>query len=123
MGGMAISRSAHPRPGPHRVPAAPGSSTGWYPVARSAEVGTTPVPVGAAGRAYVVVRLRPGAEVTALSARCPHRLVPLATATVVDGRVRCPRPGWQVNAQGRCVAVPSLRGGGTPPPRAHPSVP
>ncbi|WP_324275366.1 hypothetical protein [Blastococcus brunescens] len=34
-------------------------------MARSAEIGTTPVPVGAAGRAFVVVRLRPGGEISA----------------------------------------------------------
>ncbi|CCH85694.1 Rieske (2Fe-2S) iron-sulphur domain Ferredoxin [Modestobacter italicus] len=112
-----------PRSSAPRVLAEAGSSTGWYPVARSAEVRTTPVPVGAAGRAYVVVRLRPGAEVTALSARCPHRLVPLATATVVDGRLECPHHGWQFNAEGRCVEIPSLGPDGTPPPRADLSAP
>jgi nitrite reductase/ring-hydroxylating ferredoxin subunit len=117
---MATSRPGSTAP---RVLGRPGSSTGWYPVARSTEVRTTPVPVGAAGRAYVVVRLRPGAEVTALSARCPHRLVPLATATVVEGRLRCPSHGWQFNAEGRCVVIPSLGADGTPPPRADLSVP
>jgi phenylpropionate dioxygenase-like ring-hydroxylating dioxygenase large terminal subunit len=119
---MAFSRTTSARTGPHRVPGEPGA-TGWYPVARSDEVGTTPVPVGAAGQAYVVVRLRPGAEVTALSARCPHRLVPLATATIVDGRLQCPYHGWQFNAEGRCVEIPSLGADGTPPPRADLSAP
>ena len=59
------------------------TSTGWYPVARASEVGTTPLPVGAGGRAYVLVRLRPGGEVSAFRARCPHRRVPPAAATVV----------------------------------------
>jgi phenylpropionate dioxygenase-like ring-hydroxylating dioxygenase large terminal subunit len=95
-----------------------GAATGWYPVARTTDVGTTPLQVGAGGRAYVVVRLRPGAEVTALSARCPHRLVPLAAGTVVDGRLQCPYHGWQFNAEGRCVEIPSLGADGTPPPRA-----
>lgn len=99
------------------------TGNGWYPVARSADVGTTPVPVGAAGAAYVVVRLRPGAEVTAVSARCPHRLVPLATASVVDGRLRCGDHGWQFNAEGRCVGIPSLGPDGTPPPRADLATP
>jgi phenylpropionate dioxygenase-like ring-hydroxylating dioxygenase large terminal subunit len=120
---MAISWSASPRTGPHRSPGQAGTSTGWYRVARSDEVGTTPVPVGAAGEAYVVVRMRPGAEVTALSARCPHRLVPLATATVVDGRLQCPYHGWQFNAEGRCVEIPSLGDDGSPPPRADLSAP
>ncbi|TFV74999.1 (2Fe-2S)-binding protein [Blastococcus sp. CT_GayMR19] len=98
-------------------------STGWYPVARAAEVGTTPVPVGAGGRAYVVVRLRPGAEVTAFPARCPHRLVPLAAGSVVDGRLQCGYHGWRFDAEGRCVGIPSLGDAGTPPPRADLSVP
>ena len=97
--------------------------TGWYPVARSAEVGTTPLPVGAGGRAWVVVRLRPGAEVTALPARCPHRLVPLAHATVVEGRVRCSYHGWRYDSEGRCVEIPSLGPAGTPPPRADLTAP
>jgi phenylpropionate dioxygenase-like ring-hydroxylating dioxygenase large terminal subunit len=99
------------------------TSTGWYPVARSAEVGTTPVPVGAGGRAFVVVRLRPGGEVSAFPARCPHRLVPLAAATVTDGRLQCPYHGWRFDAEGRCVDIPSLGSDGTPPPRADLPVP
>ena len=109
---MALLRTATPRSAP------PGSATGWYPVVRSAEVGTTPLPVGAGGRSYVVVRLRPGAEVTALSARCPHRLVPMAAATVVEGKLQCPYHGWQFNAEGRCVGIPSLGPDGVAPPRA-----
>ncbi|HEX2075320.1 MAG TPA: Rieske (2Fe-2S) protein [Geodermatophilus sp.] len=99
------------------------TSTGWFPVARAAEVGTTPVPVGADGRAYVVLRLRPGGEVSAFPARCPHRLVPLAAGTVVEGRLQCPYHGWRFDAEGRCVAIPSLGPDGTPPPRADLPVP
>jgi phenylpropionate dioxygenase-like ring-hydroxylating dioxygenase large terminal subunit len=99
--------------------AAPTSrSTGWHPVARSADVGTTPVPVGADGRPFVVVRLRPNGEVVAFPARCPHRLVPLAVATVTDGRLQCPYHGWRFDAEGRCVDIPSLGADGSPPPRA-----
>ncbi|WP_346621060.1 Rieske 2Fe-2S domain-containing protein [Blastococcus montanus] len=94
------------------------SPTGWFPVAPAAQVGTTPVPVGADGRAYVIVRLRPGGEVTAFPARCPHRAVPLAAATVVDGRLECARHGWRFDADGRCTTAPSLGPAGTPPPRA-----
>jgi phenylpropionate dioxygenase-like ring-hydroxylating dioxygenase large terminal subunit len=115
---MALSRTVAPRMTPQ-----PPSATGWYPVARDAEVGTTPLQVGAGGRAYVVLRLRPGAEVTALSARCPHRLVPLAAGTVVDGRLQCPYHGWQFNAEGRCVQIPSLGADGAPPPRADLAAP
>jgi phenylpropionate dioxygenase-like ring-hydroxylating dioxygenase large terminal subunit len=100
-----------------------GTTTGWYPVARAAEVGTRPLPVGAGGRAYVLVRLRPGAEVSAFPARCPHRLVPLSAATVVDGRLTCPYHGWQYDGEGRCVSLPSLGPDGTAPPRADLPVP
>jgi phenylpropionate dioxygenase-like ring-hydroxylating dioxygenase large terminal subunit len=99
------------------------TSTGWYPVARAAEVGTTPVPVGAGGRAFVVVRLQPGGEVSAFPARCPHRLVPLATATVTEGRLQCPAHGWRFDGEGRCADVPSLGPTGTPPPRADLATP
>ena len=93
-------------------------ATGWFPVARAAEVGTTPVPVSAGGQAYVVVRLRPGGEVSAFPARCPHRLVPLAAGAVVDGRLACPAHGWRFDGEGRCVDIPSLGEHGAPPPRA-----
>src|SRR5690348_15552041 len=98
-------------------------STGWFPVARAAEVGTTPVPVGAGGESFVVVRLRPGDDVSAFPARCPHRLVPLAAATVVEGTLQCPYHGWRFNSDGRCAEIPSLGNHGTPPPRADLSVP
>src|SRR3712207_6880688 len=100
-----------------------GTATGWYPVAHAAEVGTEPLPVGAGGRAYVLVRLRPGAEVSAFPARCLHRLVPLSAATVVDGRLICPHHGWQYDGEGRCVSLPSLGPDGTAPPRADLPVP
>ena len=93
-------------------------ATDWYPVARTAEVGTTPVPVAAGGRSYVIVRLRPGGEISAFPARCPHRLVPLSTATVSQGRLQCPAHGWRFDGEGRCVDIPSLGPHGTPPPRA-----
>ena len=93
-------------------------ATGWFPVARATEIGTTPIPVAAGGRPYVVVRLRPGGEVSAFPARCPHRLAPLTTATVVDGRLQCPAHGWRFDGEGRCAQIPSLGPDGTPPPRA-----
>ncbi|MGY1828615.1 Rieske 2Fe-2S domain-containing protein [Blastococcus sp. SYSU DS0541] len=97
--------------------------SGWFAVARAADVGTTPVPVGAGGRAWVVVRLRPGAEVSAFPAQCPHRAAPLATATVSGGRLECSRHGWRFDADGRCVSAPALGPAGVPPPRADLPVP
>src|SRR5690348_12562120 len=99
------------------------TSSGWFPVARAADVGTTPLPVGAGGRPYVVVRLQPGGEVSAFPARCPHRLVPLAAGTVVDGTLQCPYHGWRFDQEGRCAEVPSLGPDGSPPPRADLAMP
>src|SRR3954469_9075502 len=99
------------------------TSTGWFPVARAADVGTTPVPVGAGGEPYVVVRLREGGEVSAFPSRCPHRLVPLAAGTVVDGTLQCPYHGWRFDAEGRCAEIPSLGEHGATPPRADLPVP
>jgi phenylpropionate dioxygenase-like ring-hydroxylating dioxygenase large terminal subunit len=93
-------------------------ATDWFPVVRSADVGTTPLPVGAGGQAFVVVRMRPDGEVSAFPARCPHRLVPLAAGAVVDGRLQCPAHGWRFDQLGHCVDIPSLGPHGTPPPRA-----
>jgi phenylpropionate dioxygenase-like ring-hydroxylating dioxygenase large terminal subunit len=100
-----------------------GGSAGWFAVARAAEVGTTPVAVAAGGRPYVVVRLQPGGEVSAFPPRCPHRLAPLTTASVVDGRLQCPAHGWRFDREGRCAEIPSLGPDGTPPPRADLRVP
>lgn len=96
----------------------PVAPAGWFPVARAADIGTTPVQVGAGGRPWVVVRLRPGGEVTAFSPQCPHRLTGLASATVVEGRLECPGHGWRFTADGRCAEVPSLGPHAAPPPRA-----
>src|SRR3954468_238657 len=82
------------------------TGTGWYAVAPAAEVGTTPVPVAAGDRTYVLVRLQPGGEVSAFPARCPHRLVPLRTATVEGARLRCPAQAWRFAPGGRCVTSP-----------------
>jgi phenylpropionate dioxygenase-like ring-hydroxylating dioxygenase large terminal subunit len=97
--------------------------TGWFPVARTTDVSTTPLPVSAGDAAYVVVRLRPGGEVSAFPARCPHRLVPLAAATVSDGRLQCPAHGWRFDPDGRCVDIPSMGTTGSPPPRADLAMP
>jgi phenylpropionate dioxygenase-like ring-hydroxylating dioxygenase large terminal subunit len=49
--------------------------------------------------------------------------VPLAAGSVVDGKLRCGYHGWRFDAEGRCVDIPSLGDGGTPPPRADLPVP
>jgi phenylpropionate dioxygenase-like ring-hydroxylating dioxygenase large terminal subunit len=88
----------------------------WLPIAREAEVGTRPVAVVAGGVPLVVLRPAEGSEPIAFADRCPHRLVPLSAATVEDGRLRCAYHGWEFDAVGKCVALPSQEG--SIPPRA-----
>ena len=76
------------------------------------------MPVGAGDRPWVVVRLRPGGEVTALSPPLPAPAGAAATgAIVVDGLLQCSRHGWRFTADGRCRDIPALGpDAGTPPP-------
>ena len=103
-------------------PALPDSSTaatGWTPVLTSDQVTSTPVSVGHAGCDWVLVRLAPAGTVSVFPAHCPHRLVPLAAASVVDGQLQCRYHGWRFDAAGTCTAVPSGPEGSNVPPRAH----
>jgi phenylpropionate dioxygenase-like ring-hydroxylating dioxygenase large terminal subunit len=103
-------------------PAGPASSTVgsvWTPVLTSDQVTGTPVSVAHAGRDWVLVRLTPEDTVSVFPAHCPHRLVPLAAATVVDGQLQCRYHGWRFDAAGTCTSVPSARAGSSVPPRAH----
>jgi phenylpropionate dioxygenase-like ring-hydroxylating dioxygenase large terminal subunit len=89
----------------------------WLPIALDAEVGTRPVAVVAAGVPLVVLRPSDGAEPVAFADRCPHRLVPLSAATLENGRLRCAYHGWEFDAAGTCVELPSQQGNA--PPRAN----
>jgi phenylpropionate dioxygenase-like ring-hydroxylating dioxygenase large terminal subunit len=91
----------------------------WVPVAKSADVTTVPLPVEVAGRPYVAVRLAEDAPAGLVAALCPHRLVPLSAAGVDGGRLRCAYHGWEFDAAGDCVVLPSLGEGANIPPRAH----
>ena len=91
----------------------------WVAVADSAEVTTVPRPVQVDGRSYVAVRLAPDAPASLVARVCPHRLVPLTAATVDGGRLRCAYHGWEFDADGSCVLLPSLGDDANIPPRAH----
>jgi phenylpropionate dioxygenase-like ring-hydroxylating dioxygenase large terminal subunit len=79
----------------------------------------SPVSVGHAGRDWVLVRLAPDDTVSVFPSHCPHRLVPLAAAAVVDGQLQCRYHGWRFDAAGTCTSVPSAPEGSHVPPRAH----
>lgn len=94
------------------------SAPTWAPVAGSGEITTTPRTLRAAGREWTAVRLVPDGPVRLLATHCPHRLVPLVTAQVDGGRLRCPYHGWEFDDTGRCRLVPSLGEDAAVPPRA-----
>ncbi len=99
------------------MPATPDD--GWRPVLSSEAVTSTPSQVRHGGEQWVLVRLTPGAAPSVYPSHCPHRLVPLAAATVVDGQLQCAYHGWRFDGSGRCTAVPSAPEGSNVPPRAH----
>ncbi|MEV6350812.1 Rieske 2Fe-2S domain-containing protein [Actinoplanes sp. NPDC051851] len=88
----------------------------WLPIARETEIGSRPLAVTAGGVPLVAFRPTPEADPVVFPDRCPHRLVPLSAATAEDGRLRCAYHGWEFDAAGTCVTLPSQEG--SPPPRA-----
>jgi phenylpropionate dioxygenase-like ring-hydroxylating dioxygenase large terminal subunit len=88
----------------------------WLSLARDDEVGTRPTAVTAHGVPLVLWRPEAGAEPVVFADRCPHRLVPLSAATTVGNALQCAYHGWQFDAAGACVDLPSQEG--APPPRA-----
>jgi phenylpropionate dioxygenase-like ring-hydroxylating dioxygenase large terminal subunit len=88
----------------------------WLPIAAEADVGTRPLGVVVDGVPLVVLRPEPDAEPVVFADRCPHRLVPLSAATVAGGRLRCAYHGWEFDATGACIELPSQEGAA--PPRA-----
>ncbi|QDF00167.1 Rieske 2Fe-2S domain-containing protein [Myxococcus xanthus] len=73
----------------------------FHPVLSARALGTRPVRVEVAGRAYALFRDGTG-QPAALADACPHRFAPLSKGTVrADGRLQCPYHGWRFDAEGR----------------------
>ena len=90
----------------------------WYAVAWSHEVTDQPVAVELLGRHWVLARI--GGKLAAFVDACPHRLLPLSGGRICDATLRCAYHGWEYDALGAAVTIPSLgEGGGPLPPRAH----
>lgn len=94
----------------------PALANCWHAVLTSAELTDAPVRVLLLGEPWVVVRL--GGRVTAFADRCPHRLAPLSLGTVCGDELQCKYHGWMFDADGSCVAIPSLGADATIPTRA-----
>ncbi len=88
-------------------------------VAAGSDVDTRPRPVTVGGRSAVLVRLSHDGPISAFADHCPHRLVPLAAASTGDGMLRCAYHGWEFDAEGVCVELPSAGPDAAIPPRAR----
>jgi phenylpropionate dioxygenase-like ring-hydroxylating dioxygenase large terminal subunit len=120
---LEASVTAAPERRPDVAPPGPEPRDGWWPVAASTDLGTTPVAVEVDGEGYVAFRPEPGGPAAVLPLRCPHRLVRLDHGSLVDGRLRCPYHGWEFGPDGRCALVPSAGPEAAPPPRASLTAP
>lgn len=89
----------------------------WHPVARSAEIGESPVAVELLGEPWCVVRMN--GQLTALPDRCPHRFSPLSAGRVIEGVLECAYHGYRFGPDGRCVEIPAQSASLPIPPRAH----
>ncbi|KAJ3221730.1 hypothetical protein HK099_003182 [Clydaea vesicula] len=44
----------------------------------------------------------------ALADKCAHRSVPLSAGKIMDGRLECLYHGWQYDAEGKCIHIPTI---------------
>jgi phenylpropionate dioxygenase-like ring-hydroxylating dioxygenase large terminal subunit len=73
----------------------------FHPVVRARRLGTGPLQVRVADRAYALFRDDLGRP-AALDDACPHRHAPLSLGRVrPDGHLACPYHGWHFDARGR----------------------
>lgn len=78
----------------------------WYAVAASDTVERSLVPLRAVDRPVVLFRTTAG-QVVALEDRCAHRAYPLSAGRLVDDRICCGLCGFEYDADGQCVRVPT----------------
>ncbi|WP_438445217.1 aromatic ring-hydroxylating dioxygenase subunit alpha [Gorillibacterium sp. sgz5001074] len=95
----------------------PALSGRWHPAARSADVGTEPVPVTVLGVKLVLFRSSQG--VHAFRDLCVHRGVPLSLGRVEGEELVCAYHGWRYDTCGACVWIPALPEGQAIPSKAR----
>jgi phenylpropionate dioxygenase-like ring-hydroxylating dioxygenase large terminal subunit len=82
----------------------------WYVAAESADVvAGKPVGVRMLGCDFVLFR-QPDGQVACLSDVCTHRGASLSRGHCVVDRVACPFHGWEFDARGHCMNIPSMGG-------------
>lgn len=82
----------------------------WYVAGLSSEIGRTLVGRKILGVGVVLYRRLDG-QVAALRNRCPHRSFPLSNGRIEGDTVVCGYHGLGFGADGRCVEIPSQKGG------------
>jgi phenylpropionate dioxygenase-like ring-hydroxylating dioxygenase large terminal subunit len=78
----------------------------WHPLAWDAEVSEKPRRYTLLGEALVAFRTDAGVSV--FKDLCIHRGAALSLGRVENGTIECPYHGWQYDATGKCVTIPSL---------------
>jgi phenylpropionate dioxygenase-like ring-hydroxylating dioxygenase large terminal subunit len=89
----------------------------WHPIARSEDVTEQPKQFELLGEK--ICAFRTDAGVSAFKDLCIHRGTALSLGWVTDGRITCAYHGWQYDAAGKCVKIPSLPEGSTIPRKAR----
>ncbi|NHN87138.1 Rieske 2Fe-2S domain-containing protein [Acetobacter conturbans] len=78
----------------------------WYVAAWSHEIETTPLQRKLLGHTIILRRLRNG-HISAVSALCPHRRMPLASACIDENdQIVCPYHGATFSGAGHCTSLP-----------------
>ncbi len=93
---------------------------GWYVIASSDDVETTPKALLLNGLPLVTFRDSTGRPLTLLD-RCSHRNAPLSAGRVIGGQIQCHYHGWEFDGAGACKAVPGFCGEPDHPARRVPS--
>ncbi len=89
----------------------------WHPIARSEDVSEQPKQFELLSEKICAFRTEAG--VSAFKDLCIHRGTALSLGWVTDGRITCAYHGWQYDAAGKCVKIPSLPEGSTIPRKAR----
>jgi phenylpropionate dioxygenase-like ring-hydroxylating dioxygenase large terminal subunit len=96
----------------------PGLAHYFHPVALSEDVTAEPKAFQLLGEDLVLFRSADGP--VALKDLCIHRGTRLSLGDVTpEGNIRCPYHGWEYDAQGACVHIPSLPPGASIPRKAR----
>jgi phenylpropionate dioxygenase-like ring-hydroxylating dioxygenase large terminal subunit len=78
----------------------------WYAVEFSDEISTSPKLLKILGRELVLYRTADG-QIQSMSNRCIHRGASLAKGVIAKDCIVCPYHGWEYQADGNCVKIPS----------------